>query len=284
LNKEHIISQQAEHIRVLESKIKELESKIKELESENESLREELLQGHKRINDLESGNNELKCRILMNSTNSSKPSSTNGFNIPKTKSLREKTTKEAGGQPGHKGHNIKVPEKTDKIVNYYPPKCNKCPNRNKCKSENRFECKDKRYVIEIVMAKRIVEHRTMSVICPCERLKKDSIGKDELIGVFPKKISAYIQYGDSVARTATILNTHGAMGAARVSTFLKDSFEISVSEGTVLSMVSKSSKKVLPTLRKIRKKIIESDICYNDETGIKSMGNCTGFTAHPHRN
>ncbi|MFT4665152.1 MAG: transposase [Polaribacter sp.] len=54
------------------------------------------------IEVLESRVKELEDQISKNSSNSSKPRSTDGFNKPAPKSLRGKSGLKAGGQKGHK--------------------------------------------------------------------------------------------------------------------------------------------------------------------------------------
>jgi hypothetical protein len=47
---------------------------------------------------------ELKRQIGQNSSNSSKPPSSDGYKKPTPKSLREKSGKSVGGQAGHEGN------------------------------------------------------------------------------------------------------------------------------------------------------------------------------------
>jgi hypothetical protein len=56
----------------------------------------------------------LKAIINKDSSNSSKPPSSDGFKrIPNN---REKSDKKRGGQPGHTGHSLRVPENLDELV------------------------------------------------------------------------------------------------------------------------------------------------------------------------
>ena len=49
---------------------------------------------------------ELKEKLGKNSSNSSKPPSTDGAAKPKPSSLRKQSGKRPGGQKGHKGHGL----------------------------------------------------------------------------------------------------------------------------------------------------------------------------------
>jgi hypothetical protein len=66
-----------------------------------------------RIEELVVENAELKSRLNQNSSNSSTPPSANPYNKPK--SLKEKSGKKPGGQPGHKGHGLSLPHNVNRL-------------------------------------------------------------------------------------------------------------------------------------------------------------------------
>jgi hypothetical protein len=71
---------------------------------------------------------ELEERLNQNSTNSSRPPSSDGLSRPKPSpaSLRGKSGKERGGQKGHKGHGLKLPYKITETKKIEPETCPCC--------------------------------------------------------------------------------------------------------------------------------------------------------------
>jgi len=69
-----------------------LEAKLRRLLGEVSALRRQV--------------KELKARLALNSTNSSKPPSSDGLAKPAPKSLRTRTGRRPGGQPGHPGQTL----------------------------------------------------------------------------------------------------------------------------------------------------------------------------------
>src|SRR5271168_4054619 len=67
---------------------------------------------------------ELERRLGLNSSNSGKPPSSDGLKKPaRVSSLRDRSRKPSGGQPGHKGETLRQLAEPDRIVDHYPQAC-----------------------------------------------------------------------------------------------------------------------------------------------------------------
>jgi len=71
-------------------------------------------------------NRELKARLDMNSSNSSKPPSSDGPGV--SRGEKPKTGRRRGGQPGHKGsrRSLLPPDKVDAFIESRPEACGRC--------------------------------------------------------------------------------------------------------------------------------------------------------------
>ncbi len=69
------------------------------------------------ISDLQETIKDLQRQLNMDSHNSSKPQSSDGYKkANKKRSLREKTGRKTGGQKGHKGVNMKLHHEPKKLM------------------------------------------------------------------------------------------------------------------------------------------------------------------------
>ena len=130
---------------------------------------------------------------------------------------------------------------------------------------NVMSCGEKRYVVDAVMTTKVTEHQSIQVTaCPC--------GEEAMRGNFPDNVKAYVQYGDSVTAIATLLSTYGAVSTMRIHTIVGSILGISLSTGTINSMVARSAGTVAGTLEEIKARLTDSDVANFDETGADING------------
>jgi len=194
---------------------------VSSLKDTNELLRkllDEQIKSNKKlqatIESLQETIKELQRKLNMNSQNSSKPPSTDGFKKPHPTSLRQKSDKEVGGEPKHKGHHMEIPHEPDEKVKHYPDKCLTCPHLKACVAQGKaFTCTQKRYVVDVEVTTKVTEHQSMkAVACP--------YGEKLTAGSFPENVRAYVQYGNSVSEPVGLLSAYGAVSTERIQVLL----------------------------------------------------------------
>src|SRR5919199_2611756 len=69
---------------------------------------------------------ELERRLAASSRNSSRPPSSDGLDKPVPKSLRGRSGRRPGGQPGREGRTLRQVERPDEVVVHEPDACAGC--------------------------------------------------------------------------------------------------------------------------------------------------------------
>lgn len=206
--------------------------------------------------------NNLKEQLGMNSQNSSKPPSTDGFKKPAPKSLRKPSGKKAGAQKGHKGKGLTLIKAPDETIEHYPAKCEGCPHRSSCTS---FNVAATRYEYDIVLETKLTCHKQMACSCPIQNNEK-------LSGTFPDSIMSSMQYGNNLRAFVVTLNTSGMIAIQRLHDILKATFGIPISTGAINNMIASMTEKLTPALAVIKNKVTNSEVVHFDETGIPVNG------------
>jgi transposase len=142
-----------------------------------------------RVAALEAENAELKRRLGMNSTNSSKPpSSDSPFTKPAPKSLRRRSGRKPGGQAGHPGSTLALVDNPNERRRHEPGSCTGCGEDLAGAPEVGME---RRQVFDLPpMTVRVVEHQLIARRCPCGATS---------CGGAPQGVSAPVQYGPGVS-------------------------------------------------------------------------------------
>lgn len=246
--------------------IKSLKKQVTELTTLVQTLTESNTALSETIKELQETIRELQRQLNQNSQNSSKPPSSDGFHKPNPQSQRQKSGRKQGGQKGHPGSHMVIPHEPDEFRKHLPKRCMSCPHLNECVLRGDvFTCGEKRYEVNAVITTKVTEHQMVQVsACPCNG--------EVMSGEFPEGIRAYVQYGDSVSVLAGLLSTYGAVSTMRIHVLLGSLLGVSLSTGTITSMVSKCAQKVGDTLETIKSMLMGAKVANFDETGTDVNG------------
>jgi transposase len=140
----------------------------------------------------------LEGQLSKDSHNSSKPPSTDGPKNPvrKTKSLRGKSGKKSGGQPGHRGHTLLMVAHPDTSIALTPPACAWCQQDLGTVEVTREE---RAQVWDLPPLRlQVTEYRAQVKVCPC--------CQQETRAAFPDGLQrASVQYGPMTKALAVYL-------------------------------------------------------------------------------
>ena len=123
-----LVREQQETIRLQQVQIESLQETMASLQEElarSCTLCEEVVSLREQVEELSQENQRLQDRLKKNSSNSSLPPSSDRFARQK-RSLREKSGKKVGGQPGHPGQTLCLKQDPDEILIHAVKRCEYC--------------------------------------------------------------------------------------------------------------------------------------------------------------
>lgn len=208
---------------------------------------------------LESQVEKLAARLAKNSTNSSKPPSSDGLKKPAPKSRREKGKRKSGGQLGHKGETLEMVASPDEVVVHPLSTCTHCHSDL---SGVAAEQVIKRQVFDIPPIRlRVREHQAEVKQCP--------VCGEKGHAAFPHGVNAPVQYGPNVLAHATYLYSYHLIPLARIREWFADCVGQRVSEGTIQQVLSQMADAVVPALDTIYTGLTRAEVIHLDETGFR---------------
>ena len=159
-----------------------------ELAAENAALRETIEDLQAIVRGLRAEVAELRRRLGQDSSNSSKPPSTDSpFAKPAPKSLRHRSGRKPGGQPGHPGSTLSMVADPDEVERHEPRRCGGCGHDLAGCPEAAVE---RRQVFELPpMAVRVTEHQLVARRCGCGATTGAAA---------PEGVTAPVQYGPRI--------------------------------------------------------------------------------------
>lgn len=201
---------------------------------------------------------DCQGRLALNSTNSSKPPSSDGLNKPKPKSLRQSGKRASGGQPGHPGKTLRQVAEPDHVKQHGPvPQCDACGLTLQA------EVVQVRQVFDLP-AKRheVTEHQLMQAQCQCGKVHR---------GVFPAGVVAPVQYGPRVLAAAAYLNQHQMLPQQRSAELLGEMCSLPMSAATVQMATQRVQGQITPVVHAIQQALLGVPVLNADESGLRVM-------------
>ncbi len=251
----------------LYKQLEEIILKLDESLKENKSLKKENQELIKHIQQLQKESQEtilkllkeierLKSIINKDSSNSSKPSSTNGYKKVIT-NRREKSDKKPGKQKGDKSTNLSQ-DKIQKLIDSGNVEV-VTVEVNKTKENKNKPFKTVR-VIDIKITKQIIEYHYY----PNEKGKYN----------IPEYHNRPIQYGNNLKGICSILMNEVYNSTDGVSKFISDITNkgIEISKGTLINWNKELSNKLKLEISNIENSLLSSYYLNHDEAQIKIDG------------
>ena len=239
-----------------EKLLKETNELVKSLNATIKSLNNTINEQAKIIEEQAQEILRLKSKNNKDSSNSSKPSGTNGYKKVIT-NRREKSNNNKGGQKGHKPHSLN--NKLEQFINSGNV-LEEIIEINK--NENN---KNKRYIEKVVIDIKITKHIKRYRYYPYEDGKY----------YIPQCHNQYVQYGNNVKTISINLMNNLYNSTDGIVRFISDITNkgITLSKGTLINWNNELSTKLLPEITNIEEKLLDSYFINHDESQIKINGN-----------
>src|SRR5947209_1131764 len=184
-------------------------------------LREHVRQQELLIAQLQQQVQALQERVDKDSHNSHLPPSSDRF-VRQPKSLRKKSGKQAGGQPGHEGTTLRWQACPDDVIVHPVTHCASCQQDLQALSALQIE---RRQVVDVPSPQVwVAEHQAEQKQCPaCHHIT---------VASFPAEVAAPLQYGPRLGAMAVYLVQQQLLPWARACEILGDLLGAPLSEGT----------------------------------------------------
>jgi len=226
----------------------------------------------RRIAELEAENAELKAQVALlseqvaklakNSSNSSKPPSSDIVKPPKPKSKgkRKKGRRKIGGQPGHLKHD-RQPFAVEEISDTWTYHLAFCPDCGGAIQETNAEPRVIQQVEAVESPTRIDEHRGLAYYCSrCRKVHyaplPPEVEKGGLVGPRLTALVAYMKGG-----------CHASFSTIRK--FLRDVMKITISRGQLAKVIRKVSGALQSVYEELLDRLPSEAVLNVDETGHK---------------
>ncbi|MFF1609032.1 IS66 family transposase [Amycolatopsis sp. NPDC058278] len=244
----------------------------------------ELARAREEITALRAEVAALKRQLGTNSGNSSMPPSSDRFAKPAPKSLRGKSGRKQGKQPGAAGANLSLVENPDTILDHAPSACSGCGAA--LRRAHRAGMIRRQVVDLPPIHPSVTEHRLHRLRCRgCHHVTTAPA---------PAEATAPACYGPNVTALAVYLLTYQHIPVARTAQLLQDLLGVPVSTGWVAGVLPPVAAQLDGFAERVEDALRAAPVAHFDETGIRVEGKnwwlhvactprLTAYLPHPQR-
>lgn len=254
----------------LSAKITRLQSQLKR--TKDKLSQQQCLTHHltRRVQQLETALKQThsSAQIQRDSHNSHFPPSSDrpaakaANSIRRTRSLRQRTGRKAGGQAGHPGTTLPTVEQPDRLILHEPKQCRGC---GASLTDCRVVACQRRQVFDLPPVKvEVIEHRAETRCCAKCGVRTKA--------TFPQEVRGRVQYGEGVRARAIYLQKYQLLPYQRTSEAMRDLFGCSISAGALRRVGQRCSEKLINTELRIKSGLKQAEVIGADETGVRVGG------------
>jgi transposase len=212
------------------------------------------------VNTLQERIHDLEIRLGQDSSNSSRPPSSDPPQAPKPRQRSPKGRKR-GGQPGHPGtFRLLLPvQQVDEVVSVVPEHCRHCQQLLPSGTPPRCRRPWRHQVVELLpLAVRVTEYQMQVRRCPaCGRRTRADLPH----GV-PRR-----PFGPRLTAVVALLSGRYRLSRREVQQVLVDLWDLKLSLGAVLRQERAQSAALVPVVAEVRAAVQQAAVVNVDETG-----------------
>ena len=206
---------------------------------------------------------ELERRLGNDSSNSSKPPSSDGLRKPSRVERRaaERATRRPGKQPGAPGAHLAQVAQPDQVVEHVPDRCGGC---GADLADAPIVGVQARQVFDLPPLRLgVAEHRAERRRCACGTTTA---------GSFPAHVRAAACYGPGVRALVCYLCVHQHLPVDRAAQLLADVLGAPVATGTLAAVVGEGAAGLAGFVEVVRERLAAAPVAHFDETGARVAG------------
>lgn len=182
--------------------------------------------------------------------------------LKRTRSLRKKSTRKAGAQPGHRGVTLLQVSDPDHLVVYPLERCPHC--QEPLRAADTIRCL-RRQVFDVADGQQqVTEHQVRVARCQaCRAIARLP---------FPHSVKAPVRYGAEARAKSLYLHLYQLIPVARTAEAMRDLFLCPMSPATVHHAAARCAQKLMRGEQRTKAAIRQSLVAGVDETGLRING------------